>query len=573
MTIYQMDFKTAFLNGELKEEVHVSQPEGFVDPYHLTHVYRLKKALYGLKQAPPAWYDTLSRFLLDNKFLRALDYDNPDPALELKNVSPSAETTVPSQQELDLLFGLLYDEFFNAGTSRINKSSSPTDDSAQQDTLPSMNIHPTTEPSTPIYVNAEENNNDQAEFTNPLCIFEAIKTQWQGCYGESIQNDRHSPYDQADHPPTGFCSDYFNKEGEDLFDAVDERFRAIGNESNSMTTLCVRFHASVVNDMKHNYSAATFHLIRCTPSCVNKTSGIGVSSVTNVKADDRISLPHLMFRESLRALIAQEDFQEQGAHVLHIIVIHWPIVANTTSAPRPFHSNTNPRSYTPIQTTSADRSSNSRNHATVHDGHIVLNQLRGSSRQCKGTEEKMYSQYFIDKALLEKLKEKGCSVCFKHNFMRIAFDSDVELKAQCCTCRFRLANLKHLSRDQAYCCLALLNVLRSMRGSCEPTGVRNNGKNSVASEITYSRTATQKKLCALTAEYTKLKAQVTGQKDVLLLISIAERLRCTITLTVQVRLQYDLMDAEERDVVPSGYSFECHAWGLGLRPLVKWISP
>ncbi|GJR00101.1 retrovirus-related pol polyprotein from transposon TNT 1-94 [Tanacetum coccineum] len=57
-----------FLNGELKEEVYVSQPEGFVDPDHPTHVYRLKKALYGLKQAPRAWYDTLSRFLLDNKF-------------------------------------------------------------------------------------------------------------------------------------------------------------------------------------------------------------------------------------------------------------------------------------------------------------------------------------------------------------------------------------------------------------------------------------------------------------------------------------------------------------------------
>ncbi|GJY07115.1 retrovirus-related pol polyprotein from transposon TNT 1-94 [Tanacetum coccineum] len=56
MTIYQMDVKTAFLNGELKEEVYVSQLEGFVDPDHPTHVYRLKKALYGLKQAPRAWY-------------------------------------------------------------------------------------------------------------------------------------------------------------------------------------------------------------------------------------------------------------------------------------------------------------------------------------------------------------------------------------------------------------------------------------------------------------------------------------------------------------------------------------
>ncbi|GKB85308.1 retrovirus-related pol polyprotein from transposon TNT 1-94 [Tanacetum coccineum] len=72
MTIYHMDVKTAFLNGELKEEVYVSQPEGFVDLDHPTHVYRLKKALYGLKQAR-AWYDTLSRFLLEKKFSKGVD--------------------------------------------------------------------------------------------------------------------------------------------------------------------------------------------------------------------------------------------------------------------------------------------------------------------------------------------------------------------------------------------------------------------------------------------------------------------------------------------------------------------
>nr|GEX15953.1 retrovirus-related Pol polyprotein from transposon TNT 1-94 [Tanacetum cinerariifolium] len=60
MTIYQMDVETAFLNGKLKEKVYVCQPEGFVDPEHLTHVYRLKKALYGLKHSPRAWHDTLS---------------------------------------------------------------------------------------------------------------------------------------------------------------------------------------------------------------------------------------------------------------------------------------------------------------------------------------------------------------------------------------------------------------------------------------------------------------------------------------------------------------------------------
>ncbi|GKB84899.1 retrovirus-related pol polyprotein from transposon TNT 1-94, partial [Tanacetum coccineum] len=72
ITIYQMDVKTAFLNDELNEEVYVSQPKGFVDPDHPTHVYRLKKALYGLKQAPRAWYNTLSRFLLESKFSKGV---------------------------------------------------------------------------------------------------------------------------------------------------------------------------------------------------------------------------------------------------------------------------------------------------------------------------------------------------------------------------------------------------------------------------------------------------------------------------------------------------------------------
>nr|GFC15152.1 hypothetical protein [Tanacetum cinerariifolium] len=55
MVVYQMDVKTAFLNGNLWEEVYVSQPDGFVDPDNPNHVYKLKKALCGLKQAPHAW--------------------------------------------------------------------------------------------------------------------------------------------------------------------------------------------------------------------------------------------------------------------------------------------------------------------------------------------------------------------------------------------------------------------------------------------------------------------------------------------------------------------------------------
>nr|GEW55827.1 hypothetical protein [Tanacetum cinerariifolium] len=72
MVIYQMDVKTMFLNGNMREEVYVSQPNGFVDPDNPNHVYKLKKALYGLKQAPRAWYDMLSSFLISQDFSKGL---------------------------------------------------------------------------------------------------------------------------------------------------------------------------------------------------------------------------------------------------------------------------------------------------------------------------------------------------------------------------------------------------------------------------------------------------------------------------------------------------------------------
>ncbi|GJU42573.1 retrovirus-related pol polyprotein from transposon TNT 1-94 [Tanacetum coccineum] len=68
--VYQMDVKSAFLNGKLKEEVYVKQPPGFESSEFPDYVCKLDKALYGLKQAPRAWYETLSTFLIQSKFTR-----------------------------------------------------------------------------------------------------------------------------------------------------------------------------------------------------------------------------------------------------------------------------------------------------------------------------------------------------------------------------------------------------------------------------------------------------------------------------------------------------------------------
>nr|GEY41192.1 copia protein [Tanacetum cinerariifolium] len=91
---------------------------------------------------------------------KASDYDNPDPVPQRQDVYSSVDTDVPSQQELDLLFGPLYDEFFNAGSN------------------PSTNVQSTSAPSTHTNVHVEENKTNQAvegeqlqddEFTNPFC--------------------------------------------------------------------------------------------------------------------------------------------------------------------------------------------------------------------------------------------------------------------------------------------------------------------------------------------------------------------------------------------------------------------
>ncbi|GJW16089.1 retrovirus-related pol polyprotein from transposon TNT 1-94 [Tanacetum coccineum] len=130
---------------------------------------------------------------------------------EIKEMSETSVANDTLGLELDLLFGPLYDEFFNDGTSRVNKSSSPTDNSAPQDTHPSTNIHPTSEPSTPTNVHAEENNDNQAEFTNPFCtpVQENAESSSRNIGNSNVHNF-NQPQDSEyrwikDHPLTQVC--------------------------------------------------------------------------------------------------------------------------------------------------------------------------------------------------------------------------------------------------------------------------------------------------------------------------------------------------------------------------------
>jgi hypothetical protein len=81
--LYQMDVKSAFLIGPIKEEVYVEQPPGFEDSEYPNHVYKLSKALYGLKRAPRAWYECLRYFLITNGF----KVGKVDPTLFTKTIA------------------------------------------------------------------------------------------------------------------------------------------------------------------------------------------------------------------------------------------------------------------------------------------------------------------------------------------------------------------------------------------------------------------------------------------------------------------------------------------------------
>ncbi|KAI4326507.1 hypothetical protein MLD38_031816 [Melastoma candidum] len=97
--LFQIDVKSAFLNGEIKEEVYVDQPLEFEDSKKHDHVYKLDKALYGLKQAPRAWYERLSQFLIEKGYRKG----NVDTTLFLKE--NGTELLVVQIYVDDIIFG------------------------------------------------------------------------------------------------------------------------------------------------------------------------------------------------------------------------------------------------------------------------------------------------------------------------------------------------------------------------------------------------------------------------------------------------------------------------------------
>ncbi|GJR77449.1 retrovirus-related pol polyprotein from transposon TNT 1-94 [Tanacetum coccineum] len=123
--VYQMDVKMAFLNGILREEVYVSQPDGVVDQDNPNHVYKLKKALYGLKQAPHVWYELLSKFLLSQEFSNG----TVDPTLFIK------------RQAKDILLVQIYvdDIIFASTTPELSQAEAIKEENIKAENLRGMN--------------------------------------------------------------------------------------------------------------------------------------------------------------------------------------------------------------------------------------------------------------------------------------------------------------------------------------------------------------------------------------------------------------------------------------------------
>ena len=109
--LYQMDVKSAFLNGLIEEEVYVDQPPSFVDYKHPNHVYTLKNTLYGLKQAPRSWYERLTSFLTEQSFTRG----QVDKTFFIKKVN--SESLIVQIYVDDIIFGATNEIFYKEFSS------------------------------------------------------------------------------------------------------------------------------------------------------------------------------------------------------------------------------------------------------------------------------------------------------------------------------------------------------------------------------------------------------------------------------------------------------------------------
>nr|GEV20973.1 hypothetical protein [Tanacetum cinerariifolium] len=177
------------------------------DPYILVEYFTQSKG-YRV-------YNKRTRLIVESIHIRFDEIKELSETFVANDTSVLVHAHVPSQQELDLLFGPLYDEFFTTGTSSVNKSSSPTNNSNQQDTQPTTNIQPIPEPSTPTYVHAEENNDNQPEeehlqddeFTNPYCttVQEVVESSSHNIGNSNVHTFNQPQVSEyrwtKDHPP------------------------------------------------------------------------------------------------------------------------------------------------------------------------------------------------------------------------------------------------------------------------------------------------------------------------------------------------------------------------------------
>jgi hypothetical protein len=118
--LYQMDIKSAFLNGLIKEEVYIEQPPGFKSEEYSNNVYKLLKTFYGFKQAPRAWYECLRDFLIENSFR----IGNADPTFFTRKIDK--DLFVCQIYVDDIIFGStnksFCDEFSKIITNRFEIS-------------------------------------------------------------------------------------------------------------------------------------------------------------------------------------------------------------------------------------------------------------------------------------------------------------------------------------------------------------------------------------------------------------------------------------------------------------------